>query len=258
MRTLLTAIIAITLCFSCTKQEPVITDPAFIPDTDISSYINADSNSNIKNTITNKAILVDASRDGGVWWFPQAGNFSANEWRQGKALADYLMKMGYYVEEVPRGALITWPYLSRFHNVIRFVGCGTYTKEEIDAYDSLASHSASILLINDHLANGPNDPLSSHWGLNFSGAVKGAITEFDRHPITNGVYSLEYNAGSVITNPDLKKISVLGYFSAVGTQQVALGILHHPDAKIVFIGDGNGIEEVPQPFTDNLVKWLFQ
>ena len=235
-----------------------MTDPAFIPDTGIIAYINADSNSNSKNIDSSKAILIDASRDGGVWWFPQAGNFSAYDWRQGKAFADYLKNMGYYVVEVPRGTVITWSFLSRFHNVIRFGGFGTYTKQEIDAYDSLANHSASILLIQDHLTNGPNDPLSSHWGLNFSGAVKGTITQFEHHPITNGVYSLDYNAGSVITNPDLKKITVLGYFSAVETQQVALGILHHPTAKIVFIGDSNGIEDVSQPFTDNLVQWLFQ
>ena len=33
-------------------------------------------------------ILIDASRDGGVWWFPQAGPFSPTAAHQGKALAE--------------------------------------------------------------------------------------------------------------------------------------------------------------------------
>ena len=39
-----------------------------------------------------KKILVDASKDGGVWWFSQGTGdvFSADADHQGKALADYL------------------------------------------------------------------------------------------------------------------------------------------------------------------------
>jgi hypothetical protein len=236
MRKLLPAVIAIILCFSSCEKSHLLPGP-------------------MSNTNT---ILIDASKDGGVWWYPQSGDFSANASHQGQALANYLRKMGFDVVEVPRGQVIKWSYLSQFRKVIRFVGFGTYTQQEIDAYDSLAAHSASILFIQDHLQNASNDNLSAHWGLNFSGSVTATISQLAPHPITNGVSSLNFDAGSVILNPDANRITVLGSFSVPNYQQAAIGILHHPSSKIVFMGDGNGIELTPQPFTDNLVHWLFQ
>ena len=260
MRKLLPAIIAIALCLGSCTQEPIISDSRPAAGNGGNNYTN--NNSKPDTTPATKdgtiPLLIDASRDGGVWWFPQAGNFSATETHQGQALASYLRSMGYKVVEVPRGQPITWSYLSQFQKVIRFVGCGTYSQEEINAYDSLASHSASILMIQDHLQNFPNDPLSAHWGLDFSGSMTGSVTQFAEHPITIGVTSLYYMAGSVIVNPDPKKITVLGAFPGSEPQQAAIGILHHPTSKIVFMGDGNLIEAVPQPFTDNLVNWLFR
>ena len=39
-----------------------------------------------KNDTSGEKILVDASKDGGVWWFPQSpGGFSAEADHQGKA-----------------------------------------------------------------------------------------------------------------------------------------------------------------------------
>ncbi len=40
-------------------------------------------------------ILIDASHDGGVWWFPQSGPFSPGAPHQGKALADHLRGLGH-------------------------------------------------------------------------------------------------------------------------------------------------------------------
>ena len=204
------------------------------------------------------AILVDASKDGGVWWYPQSSNFSPTAVHQGKALADYLRNMGFVVEEVPRGKVITWSYLSKFRRVIRFGGFASYTQDEINAYDSLLSQSASVLIVQDHLQNFSNDALCSHLGLDFSGSFTGTITQFAQHTVTNGVSSLSYIAGSAISNPDADKITSLGFLSISNSQKVTtMGVLQHPRSKIFFIGDGNGLEQLPQPFTDNLVKWLF-
>ena len=52
-------------------------------------------------------ILIDASHDGGVWWFPQSGNFSENQPHQGRLLADYLRSHGFGVDEIPRGTVLT-------------------------------------------------------------------------------------------------------------------------------------------------------
>jgi hypothetical protein len=206
------------------------------------------------------AILVDASRDGGVWWYPQAGSFSATMPHQGKALADYLRSLGFTVDELPRGTSVTWDELKKYKNIIRAVGFGTYTSQEIAAYDSCLQHSSSLLLLSDHLQNSSNDGLSAHLGLVFSGSLTGAITPFPGHNITAGVGSLPYIAGSVIMQPDPGKMTILGYArTSPGSQgYAAMGVLLHPGAKIFFIGDANGIEQVLQPFTSNLVKWLFQ
>ena len=205
-------------------------------------------------------VLVDASRDGGVWWFPQGGNFSASAPHQGKALADYVRSKNFVVDELPRGAAITWTLLSKYKKIIRAGGFGNYTTAEIAAYDSALLYSSSILLLSDHLTNFPNDKLSIHLGLNFSGAHTGILTPSSNHSITAGVNSLPYIAGSIIMNPDPVRMTILGYVGRTTTQPgyAAMGILHHSKAKVFFIGDANGIEQVPQPFTNNLMQWLFQ
>ena len=213
------------------------------------------------NTSDNdKLILVDASRDGGVWWFPQASKFSASLPHQGKALADYLRSKGFEVDELPRGTTITWNLLKKYRKIIRAAGFGNYTSTEISAYDSSVLHSSSILFLSDHLQNFPNDKLSAHLGLNFSGSHTGTITPTSNHPTTEAVSSISYIAGSVINQPDPAWMTILGYVGKTATQPgyAAMGILHHPKAKIFFIGDVNGIEQIPQPFTNNLVTWLFE
>ncbi|OSZ80121.1 hypothetical protein CAP36_02340 [Chitinophagaceae bacterium IBVUCB2] len=214
-----------------------------------------------KYITSSKYILIDASRDGGVWWFPQTGAFSAVAHHQGKALADYLRSIGYKVHELPRGAAITTELLNKYSYIIRAGGFGHYTTNEIAAYESFLSRSSSLLLLQDHLANFPNDPLSARLGINFEGVVSGTINSFQPHSITEGVTSFNYLVGSVIKNPDPSKMTILGSLSSTnnGTTSLmgAMGILIHPTSRIFFIGDINGFEAVQQPFTSNLVKWLF-
>ncbi len=212
-------------------------------------------------TVLSNAILIDASKDGGTWWFPQSGKFSSTEHHQGKQLADYLRSLGYTVNEIPRGKSVTWSELKQYTKVIRVGGMGTYLPEEIAAYESLLKNSASLLLLTDHLKNFPNDALCVRLGLNFSGAETGNVTQFVQHAITSGVSSLPYIAGSVINQPNKNSMTILGYLKTYGQQDsgvAIMGILHHSSSKIFFIGDVNGIEQLPQPFTNNLVTWLFK
>lgn len=210
-------------------------------------------------------ILVDASRDGGGWWYPQSPStgFSASDAHQGKALADYLRSLGFRVDELPRGALITPELLDQYDKVIRAGGAGSYTASELAAYDSFLVRSSALLLIQDHQKIFPNDALAGRLRLPFTGAQEGTVTRFYPHEITTGVTSHPYIAGSVITNPDRNTITVLGSLSmAAGgkdsTEAAVMGILHHPTSRVFFIGDINGLEQVPQPLTANVVKWLFQ
>lgn len=218
-------------------------------------------NSTNTNTLSKK-ILVDASKDGGAWWFPQYGSYSANIDHQGKALADYLRGLGYQVDELPRGATITTAVLNNYSNVIRAVGFFDYAPAELDAYKSFLSRQTSLLLVNDHMTNTQNDALSAYLGLNFEGAHWGPVTSFQSHAITAGVTSIPYIAGSVVRNWDPSKITVLGSLPLTGglpgSAVAAMGIVNQPSSRIFFIGDIGGIEQVHQPFVSNLTKWLFR
>ena len=66
-----------------------------------------------------KYILVDASKDGGVWWFPQGAGFSEDADHQGQAFANYLRSLGFHVDELPRGEIITDQLLEKYSRIIR-------------------------------------------------------------------------------------------------------------------------------------------
>jgi len=212
---------------------------------------------------TTRKILIDASRDGGVWWYPQSGasGFVETDYHQGQKLANYLRNLNYQVDEIGRGTLITNDLLSRYSKVIRAHGAGYYTADELAAYESFLNRPSSLLLLQDHLTYFPNDQLSARLGLAFEGAHAGPVTQWLAHPVTAGVTSFPFNMGSVIRNADPSRITVLGFLAPSGNNggpaRGAMGIVHHPTCRIYFIGDVNGIETVQEPFTANLVKWLF-
>jgi hypothetical protein len=216
------------------------------------------------SSIYGKSILVDASKDGGVWWFPQnsATGFSASTHHQGRNLADYLRSLGYVVDEIPSGTIITATILDRYNNVIRAGGAGNYTQDEIAAYQSFLGRPSSLLLLQDHLTNFPNDQLSISLHVPFEGAEAGTITSFISHPVTTGVSSFPFMTGSVIRNPNATQMTILGSVDVIAngssTSAGAMGILHHATSRIFFIGDLNGLEGIPQPFTLNLTRWLFR
>src|SRR5262249_46223898 len=120
-----------------------------------------------------------------------------------------------------------------------------------------------------------NDKLSAHLGVDFAGVVSGDVTNFATHEITDGVTGLQFIAGSgvlnAVGNPD---ITILGSFGngsfvdlnnnnikdrgEIGAPPV-IGILNnYPNTKIFFMSDTNCLELLPQPFTENVIHWLFQ
>ena len=222
-------------------------------------------------------ILVDASKDGGGWWFPQAPpSFSESDDHQGKPLADYLRSLGYHVDELPRGAIITDELLSNYSKIIRAAAFFEYSDEELAAYKNFMNRPGAILLFQDHLSYTVNDKLSEFLGLNFKGAVGGTISKFADHEITKGIDPLPFIAGAVITNAENKRgIAVLGSIGktdytvfngtdpfngqAPSVDLAVMGLVtSFPETKIFFIGDINGMESVPQPLTQNIVNWLFK
>ena len=223
-----------------------------------------------------KSILVDASKDGGVWWFPQSPltGFSENDDHQGQVLANYLRSLGFHVDELPRDAVITDQLLEKYSRIIRVAAFFPYTDKEIDAYKKFLKRPGAILLLQDHLTYTTNDKLSELFGLKFRGAVNGTVTNFISHEITAGISDLPFIAGAVVTNSDSNpNITVLGSldkntytvltsadpFITNDNSPAVMGLVNNfPQTKIFFLGDGNGIEMLPQPLTENLVNWLFK
>ncbi len=221
-------------------------------------------------------ILVDASHDGGVWWFPQSDleGFSPDRYHQGQALANRLRALGYEVDELARGGTITTQFLGQYNKVIRAGAFGGYSAAEIAAYVEYVGRSdASLILISEFQRPGWTDPVAEALGLKFKGVARGEVTNFTPHPITSGSGAFEFNAGSVLLDPDITPdIEVLGrlgpedFVDLNGNDSpdpgepkgsAVMGVLHGNAARVFFLGEINGIEGVPQPLVDNLVAWAF-
>ena len=213
------------------------------PDADIAPRLNEAGNT----------ILVDASKDGGGWWFPQTPPvLSASAPHQGKAMADFLRHLGYQVDELHVGDTITLAKLNNYRCVIRASGFYNYSASEVQAYQLYLNGGGSLLLTNDHMQYTTNDLLSATLGVDFEGTIYGNVDQYATHAITQSATPFYYNAGSFVRNPDPARLTVLGW---VNTNAV-MGIVRHPVARIFFIGDINGIEGMPQPFMGNLFNWL--
>lgn len=204
-----------------------------------------------------KKILVDASHDGGVWWFPQVGTYSPNQTHQGKALADHLRSLGFEVDELPSNALITDSILSRYDKVIRAGHYGTYLQSELEAYDRFVNRNTSLLFISEHQLQGQPDYLGDRLGINFTGIHYGNVDTYTLHEVTTGALPFYFNAGAIVSNAAANpRIQVLALLSGNPNQPV-MGILNGYPSKILFLGEINGLETVPQPLTNNIIKWLF-
>ncbi len=205
---------------------------------------------------TGQHILVDASRDGGVWWYPQGeAGFDPEAPHQGQRLADYLRSGGYVVDELPRGEVVSDTLLATYAGVIRAGQYGTYTAGELRAYDWFLGCGSTLVLLGEFLHEGGRDKLAESIGIPFRGKVTGVVTTFAAHPITQGADMLPFVAGAVLVEPIGSGIEVLGWLD---TGEAVMGVLAHPKARIFFLGDTNGLEEVPQPLVDNLIAWGFE
>ena len=113
-----------------------------------------------------KKILIDASHDGGVWWFPQgASGFNQDLPHQGKAFADMLRSKGYTVDELGRGAKLQEVDFMGYFIVIRAFGFQTYTQDEIDVYVKLIMRGMNMVFFTDHKKYDPVDEIVFYWDL---------------------------------------------------------------------------------------------
>lgn len=216
-----------------------------------------------------RRILVDASGDGGVWWFPQAAGFDATAPHQGLALAQHLRSLGHTVNELPRPTAITAALLTGRDVVIRAAGRGGYTATEITAYHDFVNAGGGLLLLAEF---GPPDALATSFGLKFEGRTRGdnLLSAFTPHPITKGVGPLAYQVGGGLTTVPataqvVGKLSAQSFLDLNGNgvkdsgepaSPGVLGVMTVGAGRIVFCGDTNLWEGVPQPLTKNVLAWL--
>jgi hypothetical protein len=224
---------------------------------------------------TSASILVDASRDGGVWWYPQFGAFDPDGDHQGKALADYLRSKGYRVDELGRPTPISANLLYRYALVVRAGGFGGYAADEISAYRRYVGAGGRLLLLADHMLFAPPDDLAESFGLVFAGITRGDnVPQFKSgHPITNGRGPLAYGVGSaLISIPDAAQ--VLGGLDSASyvdlndnNQQDAgepsappvFGAMTFGPGRIVFCGDVNLWEwDTSRDLVDSVLAWLLE
>lgn len=219
-------------------------------------------------------ILIDASHDGGVWWYPQyeGTGFNSDQYHQGQAFANALRTKGFEVTELGRGAELTEEMFFGYYIVIRVNGFQSYSDNELEVYTSLINRGMNLVFITDHKKYDPVDELGDHLGIQFRGTASGSVATFASHIITANMTSLNYVAGSVVTNATGNtNMEILGWLGSNsygdinmnGVQDIdepvappVMGILHYPHSRIFFIGDTNGIEVQPQPFVDNLITWM--
>ena len=223
-------------------------------------------------------ILVDASRDDGLWWAPQDEVYVPAEPHAGKRLADNLRGRGVEVVEMGRrdvGAVISvvsFDFLAAFDLVIR-AGGRLYAADELGAYSCYVANGGRLALLSEALEVGETDQLAAWLGIDLRGETRGEnrITTLTPHPITQGVTSLVYGVGSAVLGAPPEAV-LLGHLSPstfldlngngaedfgepVGAP--AMGLLPFGSGYCFFIGDGNMFLGVPLPLTDNLLGFLF-
>jgi hypothetical protein len=210
-----------------------------------------------------KTVLVDPTHDGGTWWFPQKADtpagFRSDQPHQGKALADYLRAQGYSVTELGRRGTMSPDSMMSFSVIIRAgyyadaINFPGYEPHDLDVYAAYTGCDRTLVILAEFLRPGQSDALSDRLGIPLTGSVTGEITEFTPHALTEGVTTIPYIAGSFLGAESNPSIQVLGRVDGKGV----MGLLTNRTAKIMFIGDVNGIEHVPQPFVQNLSGWGF-
>lgn len=219
-------------------------------------------------------ILIDASRDGGVWWYPQVAPFSSMAPHQGKNAADHLRTQGYDVVELPRlNQTITESLLAQASVVIRAGNYGAYEEEEVQAYTDYVRMGGHLLLLADCLRSWtPPDAMSLAFGIRWEGVSRGesVLVPVGDHAIVSGVDRLPYIGSGATLWPD--GADILGHLSpdtyldmndndqrdpGEPSGSVALGAMAYGTGKLVFCGDVNLFEqESAFRLIDNILAWF--
>jgi hypothetical protein len=219
-------------------------------------------------------VLVDSSRDGGVWWYPQSGSCDPAAYHQGKMLADYLRSLGFSVDELSQRTAVTPALLQKYDAVIRASG-NNYDTSETAAYHTYVHGGGKLVLLQSYMRPGNRDKLAESFGIVFSGISGGdnVVARFSDHPITAGLYAFPYGTGSGVTSYP-GEAQIVGWLSDrtfldFNDNQIkdgddysgapALGCMPYGNGRIVFFGCTIALYAPSvRPLVRNIFVWLTQ
>jgi len=180
-------------------------------------------------------VLVDVSKDGGLWWFPQAHTFNANAYHQGKHLADLMRAKGWKVIELPRGEVITFDKLREADIVIRPPAFFNYKADEVSAYQQSVLAGTRLILLGGGATD--VDPIAEGFGLRFDSFNGfGSVKQWTPHPLTANIQCCDLPWTPLSEMPS--SAVVLASLNQLEPNRLpVLGYLPYGSGYVVFVGN---------------------
>ena len=196
-------------------------------------------------------ILIDASKDGGLWWFPQGKTFDPNQRHQGKPVADFLRGKGWEVIEVPRGEVITSDRLRDADVVVRVPAFSDYSLDELMAYQESVMAGTRLLLLCDS-----TDSLAQMFGLRFEQVSRfGSVRQWVPHPLTANIKGKDLAWTSIdVAPPGAVLLAWLGQTEE--NPRPVLGYLTFGKGYVVFLGQALISKDPNHAFAASLINTL--
>lgn len=200
-------------------------------------------------------VVIDASHDGGAWWFPQGPlPFDPKKPHQGVALANYLKRRGWQVIEIPRQTKMT-NQLKGAAIVVRIGQWGKYERSEVNAYREFVRGGGRLLLAQGYVRaeQVDSDAVAGEFGVRFEGMSSGqGFRAANAGAFTLDFIEVSYQIGSVVVNSP-KSTQPLAYLN---DGRLAMGVFSHGRGRVVFLSSVFPILSVPQPFSKQLFDEL--
>lgn len=183
-------------------------------------------------------VLLETSKDGGVWWFPQGPNgFDPNQHHQGKRVADLIRSRGYDVIELPRGDVITEQRLRDFDFVIRPEFYFPYSTEEVKAYVAAVSGGTRLILFGQAPKKGidSTDAIAQAVGIRFAPPQQMVHVAAIDNPIARGITQRDRPWFTVTATP-ADTLSLAWLDKDVSDAKPVMGYCRYGKGDIVFLG----------------------
>jgi len=194
-------------------------------------------------------VVIDASRDGGAWWFPQGPPpFDPQKPHQGVLLANYLKSRGWEVIEIPRETKITDQFKGATM-VVRFNKWGGYDASEVMAYREFVRNGGRLLLLEGYVrdAESENDAVARQFGIHFQGMVEAAAMRGAKGA-SRDYNSTVYRIGSIVDQyPQATRP-----LARLDDGRLVMGTFRFGRGRIIFLSSVFPVLQVPELFINRL------